>query len=148
MFDQRGVCVRATRANPDWLLLAAKIAEARRARAWYRSGKSKDHPMKVFRIVAVITLLTGPAYAQTPELIHSFGPEKTPQQKADDELREKYSKESQSPKKIPQADAKTSIDPWGNARGGDAAKSSPSKTSNSKTSNSKKQGTKTGTDTD
>ena len=38
--------------------------------------------MRVFRIMAVIALLTGPAYAQTPELIHSFGPEKTPQQKS------------------------------------------------------------------
>jgi hypothetical protein len=97
--------------------------------------------MKVFCMATVIALLTGPAYAQTPELIHSFGSEKTPQQKADDELREKFSKESQSPKKIPQADAKTSIDPWGNARSGDAAK-----TSASKTTTSTKPQTKTGTD--
>jgi hypothetical protein len=114
--------------------------------------------MKVFCMATVIALLTGPAYAQTPELIHSFGSEKTPQQKADDELREKFSKESQSPKKVPQADAKTSIDPWGNARSGDAAKTSASKTSASKTSASKpktsasktttstKPQTKTGTD--
>jgi hypothetical protein len=109
--------------------------------------------MKIFRIAAVIALLTGPAYAQTPELIHSFGSEKTPQQKADDELREKFSKESQSPKKIPQADAKTSIDPWGNARSGDAAKTSASKasaskpkTSASKTTTSTKPQIKTGTD--
>ena len=101
--------------------------------------------MKVFRIVAVIALLTGPAYAQTPELIHSFGSEKTPQQKADDELREKFSKESQ--KKIPQADAKTSVDPWGNVRSGDA-KTSTSKTSNSKTTTSVKSRTKTGTNVD
>ena len=40
--------------------------------------------MKVFRIVAAIALLAGPAYAQTPQLIHSFD-SKTPQQKADDE---------------------------------------------------------------
>ena len=79
--------------------------------------------MKVFRIVAVIALLTGPAYAQTPELIHSFGPEKTPRQKADDELREKFSKESQAPK--PEANVKkSSVDPWGNVRSGDAAKTS------------------------
>jgi hypothetical protein len=87
--------------------------------------------MKVFRIVAVIALLTGPAFAQTQELIYSFGSEKTPQQKADDELREKFSKESQSPKKIPQADAKTPIDPWGNARSRDAAKTPASKTTSS-----------------
>jgi hypothetical protein len=107
--------------------------------------------MKVFRIVAVIALLTGPAYAQTPELIHSFGPEKTPRQKADDELREKFSKESQAPKKIPESDAKPSVDPWGNVRSGVAAKTataktSGSKTSTSKTANSVKPRTKAGTD--
>jgi hypothetical protein len=96
--------------------------------------------MKVFRIVAVIALLTGPAYAQTPELIHSFGPEKTPRQKADDELREKFSKESQAPK--PEANVKkSSVDPWGNVRSGDAAK-----TSASKTATSAKPRTKTGAD--
>jgi hypothetical protein len=108
--------------------------------------------MKVFRIVVVIALLTGPAYAQT--LIQSFE-SKTPQQKADEELKEKYSKESAT--KIPEADTKTSVDAWGNVRSGDAAKSSTpksstSKTSNSKTSNSKtatvKPRTKTGTDAD
>jgi hypothetical protein len=97
--------------------------------------------MKVFRIVAVIALLTGPAYAQTPELIHSFGPEKTPRQKADDELREKFSKE----KKIPEADVKkSSVDPWGNVRSGNAAKSSTS--TNPKTATSAKPRTKTGAD--
>jgi hypothetical protein len=106
--------------------------------------------MKVFRIVAVIALLTGPAYAQTPELIHSFGPEKTPRQKADDELREKFSKESQASKKIPEANVK-SVDLWGNVRSGDAAKTataktSGSKTSTSKTANSVKPRTKAGTD--
>jgi hypothetical protein len=102
--------------------------------------------MKVFRIVAIIGLLTGPAYAQQkPELklIQQFD-DKTPQQKADDELREKFSKES---KKIPQADAKTSVDPWGNVRSGDA-KTSTSKTSNSKTTTSVKSRTKTGTNVD
>src|ERR1700722_10474875 len=99
--------------------------------------------MKVFRIVAVIALLTGPAYAQTPELIHSFGPEKTPRQKADDELREKFSKESQASKKIPEADVKkSSVDPWGNVRSGNAAKSSTS--TNPKTATSAKPRTKTG----
>jgi hypothetical protein len=102
--------------------------------------------MKVFRIVAVIALLTGPAYAQT--LIQSFD-SKTPQQKADDELREKSSKESS--KKIPEADTKTSVDAWGNVRSGDAVKSPTSKTANSKTPNPKtatsaKARTKTGTD--
>jgi hypothetical protein len=99
--------------------------------------------MKVFRIVAVIALLTGPAYAQT--LIQSFD-DKTPQQKADDELREKFSKESQSHKQIPEAAPKTSVDAWGNVRSGDAAKTSASKTSTSKTAASVKPRTKTGTD--
>ncbi len=95
--------------------------------------------MKVFRTAAVIALLTGPAYAQT--LIQSFD-NKTPQQKADDELREKFSKEPRSPKKIPEADAKTSsVDPWGNVRSGNAAKSSTSKTATSA-----KPRTKTGAD--
>jgi hypothetical protein len=105
--------------------------------------------MKVFLIVAVIALLTGPAYAQTPELIHSFGPEKTLRQKADDELRENLSKESG--KKVPEAEVKTSIDPWGNVRSGDAAKTATAKTSGPKTSTSKtadsvKPRTKAGTD--
>jgi hypothetical protein len=102
--------------------------------------------MKVFRLMAVIALLMGPAYAQTPELIHSFAPEKTPRQKADDELREKFSRESG--KKVPEAEVKTSIDPWGNVRSGDAAKTSASKpkTSASKTTTSTKPQTKTGTD--
>jgi hypothetical protein len=90
--------------------------------------------MNVFRVVAVMVLMTGPAYAQKPVLIQDFN-EKTPQQKADEELRAKFSKES--PKKTPEADTKTpSVDPWGNARSGDAAKISPSKASASKGSNS------------
>jgi hypothetical protein len=79
-------------------------------------------------------------------LIESFE-KKTPQQKADDELREKFSKESQSTKKIPEADAKTSsVDPWGNVRSGNAAKSSTSKTANPKTATPAKPRTKTGAD--
>jgi hypothetical protein len=104
--------------------------------------------MKVFRIVAVMALLTGPAYAQT--LIQSFD-SKTPQQKADDALREKSARESQ--KTTPGADAKPSVDAWGNVRGGDAAKTSApksatSKSSGSKTATSAKPRTKTGTDAD
>jgi hypothetical protein len=91
--------------------------------------------MNVFRMVAVVALLAGPAYAQKPVLIQEFN-EKTPQQKTDDELREKFSKESS--KKLPESDARTpSADPWGNVRSGDAARTSASKTSNSKTANSK-----------
>jgi hypothetical protein len=91
--------------------------------------------MKVFRVVAVIALMTGPAYAQT--LIQSFE-SKTPQQKADEELKEKNSRESS--KTTPEADTRTSVDAWGNVRSGDAAKSSKnsaSKSSASKSANSK-----------
>jgi hypothetical protein len=102
--------------------------------------------MSVFRIVAVIVLLTGPAYAQTLTPIQKFD-DKTPQQKADDELREKFSKESAA-KRIPEAAPKTSIDPWGNARGADAANTSASKTSASKTATSVKPPIKTGTGAD
>jgi hypothetical protein len=94
--------------------------------------------MKVFRIVAVIALLTAPAHAQT--LIQSFDPEKTPQQKADDELRAKFSKEKDAPKKTPETSPRTSADPWGNVRGGDGAKSSASKSSASKAPASKASG--------
>jgi hypothetical protein len=103
--------------------------------------------MKIFHIVAVIALLTGPAYAQT--LIQSFD-SKTPQQKADEELRERSARESQ--KTTPGADAKPSVDAWGNVRGGDAAKTSPksatAKSAGSKTATSAKPRTKTGTDAD
>src|ERR1700677_2317963 len=96
--------------------------------------------MKGFRIVAVIALLTAPAHAQT--LIQSFDPEKTPQQKADDELRAKFSKEKDAPKKTPETSPRTSADPWGNVRGGDGAKSSASKSSASKSSASKSSASK------
>jgi hypothetical protein len=104
------------------------------ARAWYRSGKQREHPMHVFRVVAVLALLTAPVCAQT--LIQSFD-QKTPQQKADEELREKFAKESQSQKQIPEAAPKTSVDAWGNVRSGDAAKTAASKTAASKTAASK-----------
>jgi hypothetical protein len=97
--------------------------------------------MKVFRIVIVIALLTGPAYAQ--KLLHSFDPEKTPQQKIDDDLKEKFSKE---PQKRPQADANMTIIPRGDAPKSAASKTANSKTSNSKTATSIKQPIKSGTD--
>ena len=113
--------------------------------------------MKVFRVVAVLALLTGPVCAQT--LIQSFD-QKTPQQKADEELREKFSKEQQSQKQIPEAAPKTSVDAWGNVRSGDAAKTAASNAStpkakasnpgasNPKTATSAKPSNKTGTDAD
>jgi hypothetical protein len=96
--------------------------------------------MKDFRIVAVIALLTAPAYGQT--LIQSFGPEKTPQQKVDEELREKFAKEKDAPKNTPEIGPKTSADPWGNVRSGDGTKSSASNSSVSKTSASKNSASK------
>jgi alpha-beta hydrolase superfamily lysophospholipase len=113
--------------------------------------------MQVFRTVAVLALLTGPVCAQT--LIQSFD-QKTPQQKADEELREKFSKEQQSHQQVPEAAPKTSVDAWGNVRTGDAAKSAASKTaaakattpktsgSTAKTVTSVKPSNKTGTDAD
>ena len=103
--------------------------------------------MKVLGIAAVIALLAAPAYAQT--LIQSFD-ERTPQQKADEELKEKFAKERERTKVVPEAAAKTSADPWGNVRSGEAAKTktSASKTSTSKAANSVKPRTKTGTDAD
>jgi hypothetical protein len=114
--------------------------------------------MKVFRVVAVLALLTGPVCAQT--LIQSFD-EKTPQQKADEELKEKFSKESQSQKQIPEAAPKASVDAWGNVRSGDAAKTAAASkastpkastpkasASKAKTAISVKPSNKTGTDAD
>jgi len=99
--------------------------------------------MRVFRLVVFVAMLTGPACAQT--LIQSFD-SKTPQQKADDELREKSSRESA--KSTPQADTTPSVDAWGNVRSTDAAKSVPAKNvaKKSKTATSAKPQSKTGTD--
>jgi hypothetical protein len=100
--------------------------------------------MRVFRIVAVIALMTAPAYAQT--LIQSFE-SKTPQQKADEALKEKSAREAA--KQTPDTDTtRPSVDAWGNVRSTDAAKSPPAKNvaKKSKTATSAKPQTKTGTD--
>jgi hypothetical protein len=79
--------------------------------------------MKVFRIVAVFALLTGPAYAQvsTPHVnLLGDGPSKTPEEREDEAIKEKAYKDSL--KKIP--DAKTGNDPWGVVRS-DAPKAAP-----------------------
>ena len=75
--------------------------------------------MRVFRIAAVIALLTGPAYAQTPNI--NLIPElqsKTPEEKEQEAAQQKAYKESL--KKIP--DAKASSDPWGNVRSAETPK--------------------------
>jgi hypothetical protein len=70
--------------------------------------------MRVLSAVAVIMLLTGPAYAQMPalNLLQDNSLAKTPEEKEAEEAKDKAYKESL--KKIP--DAKVSSDPWGNVR--------------------------------
>jgi hypothetical protein len=80
--------------------------------------------MKIFRAAALIALLVGPAYAQTPNI--NLMPElatKTPEEKEADAIKERAYRESL--RKIP--DAKTSNDPWGNVRAAEPAKTSPAK---------------------
>jgi hypothetical protein len=69
--------------------------------------------MKVLRAAAMVVLLTGPAYAQMPNI--NLVPETksmTPEEKEAEAARDKAYRESL--KKIP--DAKVSADPWGNVR--------------------------------
>src|SRR3984893_7660825 len=85
------------------------------------TGKSTERFMKVFRIAAVMVLLTAPAYAQmsTPNI--NLIPElqsKSPEGKEQEAAQQKAYKESL--KKIP--DAKTSSDPWGSGRSVDTPK--------------------------
>ncbi len=71
--------------------------------------------MRILGAVAVIGLLTGPAYAQmqTPNInLLSDLPSKTPEEQEKEAAQQKAYKESL--KKIP--DAKVSSDPWGNVR--------------------------------
>jgi hypothetical protein len=80
--------------------------------------------MKVLRVATVFALLSGPAYAQTPNI--NLIPEltsKTPEEKEQERIAEKAYKDSL--KKIP--DAKVSSDPWGNVRSTEAPKSVPAK---------------------
>jgi hypothetical protein len=75
--------------------------------------------MRILGAAAVIALLTGPAYAQTPNV--NLIPElasKTPEQKEQDAADQKAYRESL--KKIP--DAKAPSDPWGNVRNVDTPK--------------------------
>ena len=75
--------------------------------------------MRFFGAAAVIMLLAGPAYAQTPNV--NLIPElasRSPEEKEADAVREKAYKESL--KKIP--DAKGASDPWGSVRSTDTPK--------------------------
>ena len=69
--------------------------------------------MKVLCVAAIATMLTGPAFAQMPNI--NLMPEvvnRTPEQKEQDAIRDKAYKESL--RKIP--DAKGGSDPWGTVR--------------------------------
>ena len=75
--------------------------------------------MRILGAAAVIALLAGPAYAQSPNI--NLIPElqsKSPEEKEAEAARDKAYKESL--KKIP--NAKGSSDPWGNVRSNDAPK--------------------------
>ena len=75
--------------------------------------------MRILGAAAVIALLAGPAYAQTPNI--NLIPElqsKTPEEKEQEAIQQKAYKDSL--KKIP--DAKASSDPWGTVRNADTPK--------------------------
>jgi hypothetical protein len=77
--------------------------------------------MKVYRIAAVIALLTAPAYAQTeaPHInLLSDLPSKSAEEKEQEAAQQKAYKDSL--RKIP--DAKVSSDPWGTVRSTEAGK--------------------------
>jgi hypothetical protein len=77
--------------------------------------------MRVFRLAAVIALLTGPAYAQMQTPNVNLIPEivsKTPEEREQEEIQQKAYRESL--KKIP--DAKAPSDPWGTVRSVDTPK--------------------------
>jgi len=97
--------------------------------------------MKVFRMAAVfvafagLAVAAGPALAQAPEQdstphinMLADTPSKTPEEKAADDERDKAYKESL--RKIP--DAKSSSDPWGVVRTGDAPKAASTKAATAK----------------
>ena len=100
----------------------------------YCSENAGEHPMKVFRLAAVIVLLAGPAYAQMATPNVNLIPElqsKTPEEKEAEAARDKAYKESL--KKIP--DARVSSDPWGNVRSVDPPKTSAPAKPRTKTGN-------------
>ena len=90
--------------------------------------------MKVFRVAALFVLLTGPAYAQMPNInLLADQPGKTEEQIQKEKAQEKAYKDTL--KSIP--DAKASNDPWGGMRSDapktPAARSSAAPKSRSKT---------------
>ena len=86
--------------------------------------------MRILGAAAVVVLLTGPAYAQGPNI--NLIPElvsKTPEEKEQEAAQQKAYRESL--RKIP--DAKVSSDPWGNVRSVDTPKASAPVKSRTKT---------------
>jgi hypothetical protein len=79
----------------------------------------------VFRIVAAIALLTGPAYAQQAPQLNAIEDWSGTKQKEKDAAVAKEKAYQESLKKIP--DAKVSADPWGNARMDTPKASAPAK---------------------
>jgi hypothetical protein len=111
--------------------LARRTCLAARMAVLYCQEEYREHPMKVLRAVAMVALLTGPAYAQMPNI--NLVPETksmTPEEKEAEAARDKAYRESL--KKIP--DAKVSADPWGNVRT-DTPKSVKPKTKTGSTAN-------------
>ncbi len=86
--------------------------------------------MRILGAAAVLALLTGPAYAQTPNvnLIPEFA-SKTSEEKEQEAAQQKAYRESL--KKIP--DAKASSDPWSSVRNVDTPKTSAPAKPRSKT---------------
>ena len=75
--------------------------------------------MRILGAAAVVTLLTGPVYAQTPHV--NLIPElqsKSPEEREAEAVRDKAYKESLM--KIPES--KAASDPWGNVRGADTSR--------------------------
>ncbi|MET0705495.1 MAG: hypothetical protein ABWY64_11960 [Tardiphaga sp.] len=77
--------------------------------------------MKIFRAIALVALMTGPASAQMMNLMPELK-SKSPEEKEQDAISEKAYRESL--RKIP--DAKAAADPWGNVRS-EAPKPAPAK---------------------
>jgi hypothetical protein len=102
-------------------------------------GKCREHSMRILSAVAVIALLTGPAYAQmeTPHVnLLTDTPSKTPEELEKEEAQQKAYKDSL--RKIP--DAKVSSDPWGTVRSTDTPKTSAPAKPKTKTGSSAKPG--------
>jgi hypothetical protein len=108
--------IRQSLAHPDGGCFRSRHG----LRAWRRNphggilpGKSREYPMRVFRIAAVFALLVSPAYAQAPRFsLGGDAPVKTQEELDAEAAKEKAYKDSL--RKIP--DAKPAADPWGNVR--------------------------------